>query len=251
MTRKLSIWLPAAALLLPLAGLGIWNVSEPSDDHNSLGALVEGSGYRELMPPSQLFGPGTIGTVERLPDGSLQLHLACTMDNQELASLWQQSSTVNRQFASKLEDSYKASAEALRKAIANTAGTRVKRVSASLQDMHVITMTHENLLKIRSKYLAGSCEEAIIWNLQAGANVCQTEEVLQADIAYKVDFEDGLSATEKAELTKEISASVDISHDNTGTDEVRGDDLYFGVKLNVTCFRLDDSGRRVAGTHSS
>jgi hypothetical protein len=249
MTRKLSIWLPAAALMLPLAGLGIWNVSQPGD-HNGLGELVEESGYRELTPPSQLFGPGTIGTVEKLSDGSLQLHLACSMDNEELAALWQQSSTINRQFASKLENTYKASAEALRKAIANTAGTRVKRVSASLQDMHVITMTHENLLKIRSKYLAGSCEEAIIWNLRAGASVCQTEEVLRADIAYKVVFEDGLSATEKAELTKEIGASVDISHDNTGTDEVRGDDLYFGVKLNVTCFRLDDSGGRVAGRDS-
>jgi len=249
MARKLSIWLPAVALMLPLAGLGIWNASQPGD-HNGLGELVEESGYRELTPPSQLFGPGTIGTVERLPDGSLQLHLACSMDNEELASLWEQSSTINRQFTSRLENTYKASADALQKAIANAAGSRVKRVSASLQDMHVITMTHENLLKIRTKYLAGSCEEAIIWNLRAGANVCQTEEVLRADIAYKVIFEDGLSATEKAELTKEIGASVDIGHENTGTDEVRGEDLYFGVKLNVTCFHLDDSRRRVAGKNS-
>jgi len=244
MARKLSTVIPALALLLPLAGLGVWKIMQPTQaNQNGLGEIVEGTGYQELTPPSRLFGPGTIGTVEKLTDGSLQLHMACTMDQQELAALWLQSETINRRFASKLENSYNASAEALRNAVAKAAGNHVKRVSAAFEDMHVITMSHENLLKIRSKYLTGGCEEAIIWNLRAGADVCQTEEVLQADINYHVDFEEGLTANEKVELTKQIAGSVDVQVDETNTDDVRGEDLYFGVKVNVSCFRLNDDGQ--------
>jgi hypothetical protein len=63
--------------------------------------------------------------------------------------------------------------------------------------MRILTIPHEGLLNVRGQYLKGNCEEAIIWNLRAGASVCQTEEVLQADIVYRIELEDRLGASEK------------------------------------------------------
>ena len=78
------------------------------------------------------------------------------------------------------------------------------------------------------------------WESSGESLGCQTEEVLQADVVYKFGFEDGLGSTEKLELVEQVAGSVGIDHHSSNVNEVRGDDLYLGVKLKANCFKLAD-----------
>jgi len=250
MTRRTRILIIAAALLMPSLAMGAWygitRFSDHIDRTDGLGKILHGYGYLELTPPSRLFGPGTIATVETLSDGSLSLHLACKLSDQALSAMWQKSTTLDRSMVTNIQHTLNADADALGVATAHAAGKRIKDVNVSLRNMSIVTMPYESLIEIRDRYVTGNCEQAVAWNLRAGARVCQTEEVLQADVVYSFGFDDGLGATEKLALAEQFAASIGIEGHVTNTNEVRGDDLYLGVKVRLTnCFKLADSGRRV------
>jgi hypothetical protein len=113
------------------------------------------------------------------------------------------------------------------------------QVNGSLQDMRIIMMSHEDLIKIRGMYLQGACEEAILLNLRAGAKVCQTESVIRADAVYSTSFAGGLKVTEKLELAKQAGATFGVTTDELRTDVIHGDGLYYGVKHHkISCLTL-------------
>jgi len=228
----------AGALLLPVIALGIWREIVTQDDtRNKFGLMLEEWGYLELVPPSRLFGPGTINTVEKLPNGLLKLHPTCTMDKEVLTAMWLGSTTVDRNFAESVANTFTGSAKAADLVKSGAAGEQIKQISVSLRDMRVITMSHEDLIKLRGMYLKGTCEEAVVLNLRSGARVCQIVEVLQMDVAYSVHFAVGLESMEKLTLAEQTAASFDLTVDESLTDVLRGDDLYYGVKLRkLSCF---------------
>src|SRR5438067_7273796 len=176
---------------------------------------MRGSGYYELQPPSRLGGPGTINTVETLSDGSLRLHPTCTMDKNALAALWQESVTVDRHLVSNVTNAFDAMADALSVFAAHTTGNRVKKISISFENMRIVTISDESLFTLRDNYLKGSCEEAVAWNLKNQAKVCQTEEVLEADLAYRMSFADGIGIAEKAEIAKQFAGSAKLDVNST------------------------------------
>ena len=101
---------------------------------------------------------------------------------------------------------------------------------------------------MRSQYLKGNCEEAIIWNLRAGASVCQPEEVLQADIVYASESEDRLEAGGELKRAEQATASsANVGQRVLETNDAHGDDLVLGVKVRLThCFRLVGNGQYLA-----
>src|SRR5438477_5976108 len=153
-SRKMRLYVSAVALLLPIAGLGIWEVvSNRAAADNGISVLMKGSGYYELQPPSRLGGPGTINTVETLSDGSLRLHPTCTMDKNALAALWQESVTVDRHLVSNVTNAFDAMADALSVFAAHTTGNRVKKISISFENMRIVTISDESLFTLRDNYL--------------------------------------------------------------------------------------------------
>ena len=240
----------AGALLLPLVALGIWyKFVKPDVLFNPVTSVVHilgKYGYIELVPPTRFFGPGTINTVETLPNGSLKLHSACTMDEEVLIPLWQVSATVNMSLAESVKNTLEAAANAGNVVTSGAAGEQIKRISVSLQNTRIITISDEDLLNVRQKHLKGTCEYAVTLNLQSGAEVCQTMEVLQADIVYRMHFADELEIKQKFALAKRFAASVDLAADEKQTDVIRGDDLYYGVKKHsqVSCIVLGGNTNR-------
>jgi hypothetical protein len=246
-TRRTRLYMSVAALILPIAGLGLWQVSSHlSHKDDGISVVLKDSGYFELRPPSRLAGPGTINTVETLSDGSLRLHPTCTMDKDVLASLWQESDTVDRHLVTSVTNAFDAMADALSLIAAHATGNQVKKVAISFQNMRIVTISDENIYKLRGDYLKGGCEQAVIGNLHAGAKVCQTEEVLEADLVYRISFADDVDVDEKAKLAEELTGSVKLDVDNTSEDEMRGNDLYFGVKVGLKCLELDIPAKNVA-----
>ena len=71
-----------------------------------LGRILRDYGYRELTTPSRLFGPGTLITVETLSTGAVSLHLACKMNDEALAALWQRSMTLDRRLVASIRQTF-------------------------------------------------------------------------------------------------------------------------------------------------
>jgi hypothetical protein len=243
---RARIFALAAILLLPPLGMATWyGMSRTSDKDDQITRILIDYGYVAVTPPSRLFGPGTITTVETLPNGTLQLHLACRMNDDALAAMWQKSTTLNRRLVTDVKQTFDSSANAL-EVTSRTTGERIKDTDFSLQDISIVTMSDDNLIDVRSQYLKGNCEEAVIWNLRTGASVCQPEEVLEADIVYRKEFEDALGGAGTLDLAKQAAGSANITQHVSEANEVQGDHLFLGVKVRLThCFRLAENGQHL------
>lgn len=223
-------------------------MSIPSDANDRLTRVVEDYGYSAVTPPSRLYGPGTIMTVETLPDGTLRLHPACKMNDGILAAMWSTSPTINRSLISAIKQTFESSAKALSVVQSAATGNRINDVDISLRNLNIVTISYEDLHDVRNQYLKGACETVVIGNLRAGAEVCQPEEVLEADLIYK--RKGGLGGKGKIEVVGQAAGSVDFDGDQWEGDEFEGDDLFLGVKVRLkNCFKLAKNGRGLAATN--
>ncbi|NJM30531.1 MAG: hypothetical protein HC855_10890, partial [Rhizobiales bacterium] len=143
-----------------------------------------------------------------------------------------------RTVRTRTSESFSANSDVFGAAAAKATGNRVKQVNVALSNMKILTIAHDDLIRVRNEHLKGQCEEAVVWNLKNNAKVCQVEEVLKADVVYRMSFADALDTAQRAELAKEVSASLNIGADFTGVDEMRGENLYFGIRVNLRCFEL-------------
>jgi hypothetical protein len=238
---KTRIAVIAAFLLLPFLSLSIWHwATATPDTEDKLQRIVEKYGYSAVAPPSRLFGPGTFTTVEKLSNGNLKLHPTCIMDDDILAAKWRKSRTVQESLFSAIEQTFASSAKALAVSDTNAAGRRVKGFDFSLREIYVVTMSDEGLRSLRNQYLKGSCEEVVIGNLRNGAEVCQSQEVLEADLSYKAHDEDELQGSVNVGFTGRATGSTGGDRRAKERHELRGKALFLGARIG-NCFRLFDN----------
>ena len=81
--------------------------------------------------------------------------------------------------------------------------------------------------------------------------MCQSEEVLEADLVYKTNVQ--LGASVKGGIAGRATGSVASDEQGKNHFETRGDDLFLGARVGDRyCFQLDngrisESGRTLAG----
>src|SRR5262249_54104893 len=109
----------------------------------------------------------------------------------------------------------------------------------SLQNIYIVMLPDEGLSRIRRQYLKDTCEEVVLSNLIAGAQVCQTDEVLEADLLYKTNAQEEFGAGTKADIAGPASGSLEVGQQDKTRIEIRGDDLFLGAKVHQHCFQLD------------
>jgi len=245
MKRRTRIAAIAAVLLAPPIGMVAWyGATKASAGNDGLNGVLGKLGYYEVTPPSRLYGPGTIITVEKLSTGALALHLACKVNGEALSSLWQKSMTLDQRMVTNIEQQFDSEASASSALTARGNGKRIRDVDVSLLNVSVLTMADEDLLDVRRQYMTDHCRETVIFNLNQKARVCQTEEVLQADVVYSFKFDDDPKSDEKLELTEQFAGSVGITNQVSRANQVRGDDLYLGVKVRFgACFEFGRDGQ--------
>jgi hypothetical protein len=245
---KVRIAMLGALLLLPFLGLAVWYwMPRPPGTDDQLRRVVEEYGYTVVTPPSRLFGPGTIATVERLSDGTLQLLPTCIMNDGALPGMWDISPTTERRGGSEDNETFDSSAKALDVVDSDTAGKRVRGSDVSLQDIKIVTISDEGLMAVRSRYLKGTCQEAVIWNLEAGAKVCQPQEVIEADVLYKRTAENGLDGGGKVGIAGRATGSIHANQQQSEHYEIQGDDLFLGARVKQNhCIQLPGNHQKVA-----
>ena len=80
--------------------------------------------------------------------------------------------------------------------------------------------------------LKAECADAVTQNVSSGGVVCQTRSVLEADVVYEIKYHNEISMEEKAKLTSEIAAKLDLDVHQGSDDKVSGSQLFFGIRLS-------------------
>ena len=208
----------------------------------TLGKVLREFGYHEVIPPSNLFGPGTFNSVEDIGNQSVKLHPTCNIEPYVLERLWEEYPTVDKLMHAQLSREFDVTSEFMRNLESVISGKQIKVAHLSLQNVRIVLLTQENLLKLRDRYLKGTCEQAIIHNTKNGACVKQSKAVLKADLVYTVSFEENANMKQHiSNGTQKIKHTFGLERVSDAENIVSGKQLFYGVKLSPKCLLLNDS----------
>ena len=195
-------------------------------------AILSETGYFEVVPPSTFGGPGTINTIEYLSNGRLELHPTCDIDPMLLTGKIQKSPTVDRDLKQSLEKNLDVSAQVRDKLSAVAGMQQVDSIHLKLENANILLISDESLMSTRNALLKNECEDAVTLNISSGGVVCQTRSVLEADVVYEIKYQNKVSMEERAKLTSEIAAKLDLDAHEGADDKVSGSQLFFGIRLS-------------------
>ena len=231
-TIKLK-WLGIAGgtfIAIALVIVAVW-FTWPRQGKETITAILLETGYFEIVPPTTFGGPGTINTIEFLSNGKVEMHPTCEIEPGFLADKIQRSQTVDRELKQSLEKKLDVSAEVREKLAAVTGITQISSINLKLENTNILLITDESLISARHALLKGECEDAVIENVSNGGIVCQTRSVLEADVMYEIKYSDTVSIDERAKLTSEVAAKLNLDARQDADNRISGHQLFFGVKL--------------------
>jgi len=195
-------------------------------------AILSETGYFEVVPPSTFGGPGTINTIEYLSNGRLELHPTCEVDPALLTGKIQKSRTMDRDLKQSLEKNLDVSAQIRDKLSAVAGMEQVDSIHLKLENANILLISDELLISTRNALLKADCEDAVTQNISSGSLVCQTRSVLEADVVYEIKYHNKISMEERAKLTSEIAAKLELEAHEGSDDKVSGSQLFFGIRLS-------------------
>jgi hypothetical protein len=203
----------------------------PRQSHETIAAILLETGYFEIVPPTTFSGPGTINTVEFLSNGKVAMHPTCDVEPEFLSDKIQKSQTIDRDLKQSIEKKLDVSGE-LRENLSAVADIgQISSIHLKLENANILLITDESLLSVRQALLKGECEDAVIENVSNGGIVCQTRAVLEADVMYEIKYNEAVSIGERAKLTSEAAAKLNLDARQDVDNQILGHQLFFGVKL--------------------
>jgi hypothetical protein len=222
--------LVGSGALIALVIVAVWFMW-PRQGHDTIAAILLETGYFEIVPPTTFSGPGTINTVEFLSDGKVAMHPTCDVEPEFLSDKIQKSQTVDRELKQSIEKKLDVTGE-LRENLAAAADmSQIGSIHLKLENASILLITDESLLSVRQALLKGECEDAVIENVSNGGIVCQTRAVLEADVVYEIGYNETVSIDERAKLTSEAAAKLNLDARQDADNQILGHQLFFGVKL--------------------
>ena len=217
-------------IAIALVIVAVW-FTWPRQGKETITAILLETGYFEIVPPTTFGGPGTINTIEFLNNGKVEMHPTCEIEPGFLIDKIQKSQTVDRELKQSLEKKLDVSAEVREKLAAVTGITQISSINLKLENTNILLITDESLISARHALLKGECEDAVIENVSNGGIVCQTRSVLEADVMYEIKYSDTVSIDERAKLTSEVAAKLNLDARQDADNRISGHQLFFGVKL--------------------
>ena len=203
--------------------------------------ILRSNGYLEIRPATNVGGPGTLITIDVKTADYVMVHPTCNMDWQEITQLWQTSPTSDTEVAHQLEGEFKLGAQALKDAGFDLSANAVEALNIKFQNTKVVWLSDETRMDLGNRYLKDNCLKAVL-QVADKDKKCVTQPIsaMQADVAYRVKFSDGVAASEKAKVLGGISGAVAGSGTTSGNDSVAGKGLFVGLKLNGWCIVPND-----------
>jgi hypothetical protein len=224
-------WLPlGSATVIALIVGAVWFLW-PRQGHDTIAAILLETGYFEIVPPTTFSGPGTINTVEFLSDGKVTMHPTCDVEPEFLSDKVQKSQTIDRDLRQSIEKKLDVTGELRQNLAAVTDISQIGSIHLKLENASVLLITDESLLSVRHALLKGECEDAVMENVSNGGIVCQTRAVLEADVVYEIAYNETVSIDERAKLTSEAAAKLNLDARQDADNQILGHQLFFGVRL--------------------
>ena len=225
------VWVGSGTFIaIALVMVAVW-FTWPRQGKGTITAILLETGYFEIVPPTTFGGPGTINTIEFLGNGKVEMHPTCDVAPGLLADKIQKSQTIDRELKQSLEKTLDVSAEVREKLEALAGITQISSIHLKLENANILLVSDESLISARHALLKGECEDAVIENVSNGGVVCQTRSVLEADVIYEIKYDDTVSIGERAKLTLEAAAKLNLDAHQDADNRISGHQLFFGVKL--------------------
>jgi hypothetical protein len=222
---------------------GVYYVFMPSlPPADEVETTIKSAGFDPLVPPNRLRGPGALYVVE----GGGRYTKVCDAEPNLLKEKIHRSPTP-AEVHDRLESAGFSVAGRLLASIKGSLGAaRVTSIEYTLAEPAISEISLSDLSEIEDGLLQQKrCDETVQRLLKHGKKVCSGAAALSATTRYKVhvdakfetDAEDHaliLSAAQKA-LTEHTQSEIR----STGTDELVGEDLFYGIQLSELCITLD------------
>jgi hypothetical protein len=159
------------------------------------------------------------------------MHPTCDVEPGFLGDKIQKSQTIDRELKQSLEKTLDVSAEVTEKLEALAGIRQISSIHLKLENANILLVSDESLISARHALLKGECEDAVIENVSNGGIVCQTRSVLEADVIFEIKYHDTVSIGERAKLTSEAAAKLNLDARQDADNRISGHQLFFGVKL--------------------
>lgn len=221
MSRSLS-WLHAAMLASLVTSAGC----------NSLGDVMRQYGYTELRPPSNLSGPGTIVFVRS--SSPAEYGVICSQSTALGAgAVIKESETATMTLKSKVEGSFKLSADYLNHLQAQADYSSVKNIKLTITNPKVFEIADDQVIAHEAGRTP-SCAEAIKRRQGQRYAVSMVKAALQADVKYIVEFTSEANAEVKAKAIEGLKVELGVKEGTSSATEITGNGIFWGV--------IDDPG---------
>ena len=225
------VWVGSGTFVaIALVIVAVW-FTWPRQGKGTITAILLETGYFEIVPPTTFGGPGTINTIEFLSNGKVEMHPTCDVEPGFLGDKIQKSQTIDRELKQSLEKTLDVSAEVTQKLEALAGIRQISSIHLKLENANILLVSDESLISARHALLKGECEDAVIENVSNGGIVCQTRSVLEADVIFEIKYDDTVSIGERAKLTSEAAAKLNLDARQDADNRISGHQLFFGVKL--------------------
>jgi hypothetical protein len=201
----------------------------PVGEAEAIGDVIRGMGYRELMRPTDFWTPGAIIAVES--DMPFNGRVVCKTESALGADFSPQvSDTLSSSWQRATDRGLKLSAEATAAINAKIGYQAVRDITVKLSNARVYETTDEALIEAaHSGKTTNSCKEAIVRRFNLGHPMTMIAAALEADVVYKLEFEQGIEADLQYSHAQKIAAGFEGRAKAEGKDTVVGKRLLFGI----------------------
>ena len=241
-TRR-RLLLASVALPLVMLGPGVYYIAMPSvPPADEIETVIRGAGFDPLVPPNRLRGPGALYVVE----GGGRYTKVCDAEPGVLQTKVRKSPTPG-QVHDRLESGGFSLSGALLDSInAGFGATRVTSIEYTLADPAISEISLSDLSEIEDAMLQQKrCDETVHRLLKQGKKICSGAAALSATTRYRVhvDAKFKANADDRAPILsaaqKALAEHTQSQIQSTGSDELSGEDLFYGIQLSELCITLD------------
>ena len=110
------------------------------------------------------------------------MHPTCELDMSASQMVPAVSATVDQSIKEQLSRSFDVSSNLMGRLDSEALAEKVKSVNVTFKNMRILLMSHERLLKLQQTILSGSCEQAILYNIDAGAKGFLTKPIRSVNL---------------------------------------------------------------------
>lgn len=228
----LLVILPGAAYMIVKA------VKPPPDD---VMKTIREAGFDPVMPPTRLRGPGGIYQV----DGK-SYRVVCAADPSLVKDKLRKSPTEDRVRTRLESGGFSLAGDYLAKINGKLGGDRLTSIQYSLTNVAISEIPMADLFDIQEALLSQpSCARMVGQLVKASKQVCAGYAALSATTSYKVNMNTKLAAQEesKGQVLEAVKTAIEEHAGSEisirSADELKGDDLYYGIQLSQLCITPD------------